>query len=225
MKYYLYISDSKVDMLLPQVRDDVKKKIAYEFKIDLKVLGVARRAEHETPNDRIARLQAVCDYLESEGRIGSADDPLEYFGDTMPMKWGPLRRLRGAVRNLADRTDWNFAYFSGSTGQTLVGLGGSESHLIGSSPPTGRFVPPSGVPGISHYLGELVLEAAGDNFPADAEPSALESAVQVNSSMRGTEQQLEFVAKRLLYGELPQGSGNNIEHVLIGSPLYVALAE
>lgn len=225
MKYYLYISDSKVDMLLPQVRDDVKKKVAFEFKIDLKVLGLVRRAEHEGPNDRVARLQAVCDHLESEGRIGSTDDPLDYFGDTMPMKWGPLRRLRGAVRNQADRTDWNFIYFSGSTDKTVVGLGGSESHVIGSPAVTGRYVPPSGVPGISHYLGELVLETEGEDFPIDAEPSALESAVRVNSSMRGTTQQLEFVAKKLLYGQQPAASGSNVQHVLIGSPLYVALAE
>src|SRR5260370_38180925 len=32
-KYYIYISDAKIDMLLPQVPHDLKKKVATEFKL------------------------------------------------------------------------------------------------------------------------------------------------------------------------------------------------
>jgi len=35
MKYYTYISDSKIDMLLPQIPHEVKKKMATKFGFDL----------------------------------------------------------------------------------------------------------------------------------------------------------------------------------------------
>ena len=38
MKYYIYISDAKVNMLLAQIPHNIKKKVATEFKIDLKVI-------------------------------------------------------------------------------------------------------------------------------------------------------------------------------------------
>lgn len=37
MKYYIYISDSKVDMLLAQIPHDFKRRVALQFKVDLKV--------------------------------------------------------------------------------------------------------------------------------------------------------------------------------------------
>lgn len=38
MKYYIYISSLKVDMLFEQLPAPLKKKIAAELKIDLKIL-------------------------------------------------------------------------------------------------------------------------------------------------------------------------------------------
>ena len=39
MKYYLYISDTKVDMLYPQIPKPILKRIASSLSIDLKLLG------------------------------------------------------------------------------------------------------------------------------------------------------------------------------------------
>jgi len=43
MKFYLYVSDAKVDMLFSQVPHELKKKVATEWKIDLKLLDLLRR--------------------------------------------------------------------------------------------------------------------------------------------------------------------------------------
>jgi hypothetical protein len=43
MKFYLYISDAKIDMLLPQIAHEAKKKIATEFGFDLKIFKPASR--------------------------------------------------------------------------------------------------------------------------------------------------------------------------------------
>ena len=39
MKYYIYISDTKVDMLFPQVPHDIKRKVATQFGIDIKLFS------------------------------------------------------------------------------------------------------------------------------------------------------------------------------------------
>lgn len=73
------------------------------------------------------------------------------------------------------------------------------------------------MPQISSYLGDLVL-AENPGIACGNEPSIFDAAGMISSSMRGPEQNLEFMAKKLLYrSESPK--------VLIGTPLYVAMAE
>ena len=48
MKYYIYISDAKVDMLLPQVPHDVQKKVSTDFGFDMKILKATRKTEAES---------------------------------------------------------------------------------------------------------------------------------------------------------------------------------
>ena len=76
LKYYLYISDAKVDMLLPQVPLDIKKRIATKFNLDLKSLT---SSEVHSPADRIARLEAVVSFVQKVGNIGTVDRPDEYL--------------------------------------------------------------------------------------------------------------------------------------------------
>ena len=77
MKYYLYVSDSKVDMFIPQMADDRKKKIAIDFKIDLKLLSASWKSEKEAVNERIQRLEAVSSFIRNWGNIGTTDNPDE----------------------------------------------------------------------------------------------------------------------------------------------------
>jgi len=121
MKYYIYISDAKVDMLFPQVPHDIKKKVATEWKMDLKVLSASRKTETETDDNRIARLETVVDFIRQYGNVGSVDEPDQYIEDTLTMRWGPY----GSSQNPP-------VFFSGQTEGTLFGLGGSMQHLIGS---------------------------------------------------------------------------------------------
>jgi hypothetical protein len=85
MKYYLYISDSKVDMLLPQISDSQKKKVATEFGFDLKVFSVKRKTEVENGGERIARLEAVTSFIREFGNVGTIEHPDEYIEDSADM--------------------------------------------------------------------------------------------------------------------------------------------
>jgi hypothetical protein len=62
MKYYVYISDAKVDMLLPQIPHDARKKIATEIGIDLKVFQAKRKTEIQEGDDRIAKPRWKIDF-------------------------------------------------------------------------------------------------------------------------------------------------------------------
>ena len=93
-KFYIYISDAKIDMLLPQVPHDIKKKVANEFKVNLKVLEVGRKSESESEESRVARLQSVVQYLRSELHVGSIDQPSDYIDGEFTNEVGALLATR-----------------------------------------------------------------------------------------------------------------------------------
>ncbi len=186
MRYYIYISDAKVDMLLPQIPNEAKRKIATEFKIDLKVLSALRKSETETADNRFSRLEAVRAFIQEYGNVGSVAEPDDYIYGSMP-----LRML----------TDRNFVYFGGSDQEanTIVGLSGSVKHLIGITPPTNAYGSSSLLSYTATFLRTII-----DSIESNTEVSkvqlrdTLNDAVRVTKSMSGPQQYFEFLAKRLL---------------------------
>lgn len=237
MKFYLYISDAKIDMLLPQIPHEAKKKVAIEFGIDLKVLTAKRTSEQESEQDRYSRLETVVSYIREFGNVGTVDDPDEYIDDTMPMRWGPMA---GGPYGVSE--DASMVYFAGATGKTVVGIGGSVHHVIGSVG-TSRSQPLSTTPYLLMYLQEQISERVssgqerggpGDAPEREANPrwqpdpqDGLWAVYLTSTQMQGPQQQLEFLAKRLICGPNPypeRGLKPDMQ-VLLASPLYVALAE
>jgi hypothetical protein len=243
MKYYLYVSDAKVDMLFPQVPHEVKKKVATEWKLDLKVLGMSRRTEVDTEDTRFARLDAVVAFVREFGSVGSADEPLDYVSDTLEMRWGYLGGFGGKEMPLV--------YFGGQTDRTVVGLGGSARHVIGNvglSTPyshsampflTTTLVKDLGL-GLEEVHTHYNLADPGHGYDALTRRSkrtegkfrdvdekfVFEAVFAASVEMKGPAQTVEFLAKRLLHG-LPKEFKYppNVANILLGTPLYVALAE
>ena len=70
LTYYIYISDTKVDMLAEQVPKPFLKRIALELGIDLKVLTVS--ISPTTPKEsRLAKLHLVTEYINEHQPVGS----------------------------------------------------------------------------------------------------------------------------------------------------------
>lgn len=210
-RYYLYISDSKVDMLLPQIDPAFVAKRGSEIGVKLSVLSLKRTAER-AGNDRMARLERVVRYLHDHGDLGSVDEPGQFFWGLLPMQWG---RFPGAA---------SLVFAGGRADRTIVGLGGSGRHLVGSVPNVGdeaqtwSQLPPM-LDGLASDLeDELVVEAA--EAPLDrADKTALATVSRAVGRLASPAQHLEFVAKRLLHGEY-DGT-----RVLLGSPVYIALVD
>ncbi|GAA3436917.1 DUF7019 family protein [Kutzneria kofuensis] len=203
LRYYVYISDSKVDMLLPQVDPGFAGKRSTEVGVNLKVVTGKRKVESDA--DRIARLERVVRHLDDFCDVGTIDEPGQYFRGRLAMRW------KQAAPGLV--------YFGGATEDTVVGLGGASGHIFGGTAPKDAVFAPSQLPGLVQGLEAIAAD--------DAAESSLELAYLANRNLRGDEQEVEFVAKRLRHGPspYPELDGGKAVSVLVGSPLFVALAD
>lgn len=84
-RYYLYISDAKVDMLLSQIDPGYHRKRATEFSVNLTFVG-AKRSVDSPAADQVARLDRVTRYLDDHADVGSVDAPGQFFRGLLPMQ-------------------------------------------------------------------------------------------------------------------------------------------
>lgn len=231
MKYYLYISDAKVDMLLPQIPHDVKRKVATELGFDLKILKVSRTSETESDESRISRLETVVEYVRKYGKVGTIDEPDDFIDDTQMMWSGP-----DSMKALA--------YFAGRTDKTVFGFAGSAANLIGSTP--GEEVWPRG--SALNSIREWLIGWESFKRPQKADPESqavwifgsdanvfhMVCALAAHGNDPGEEsgdpvpaqQPLEIFAKRLLFNPRYDSYWQQQElQVLLGTPLYVAMTD
>jgi hypothetical protein len=229
MRYYVYVSEAKVEQLYSQVPAKLRSKIAAKFTIDLKLLK-GEFAGRQSQESLFSKLQIVRDYLESTNVIGTVDDPRSFFAQTMPLSWGIYG---GRVHGWDDSI---FVYFGARTEETVLGMGGSLHHVIGepgkavahshSATPTLTNALSMAVP-IDATEPEMDLEKhlieAGNsaNQPHSRRHLGMEQVLHsvwlASTQIEGPREPMEFVAKRLVGGDFCG------KKVLLGTPLYVAL--
>jgi hypothetical protein len=137
------------------------------------------------------------------------------------MQWGPYE-----TESNDDKVPP--VYFGGVTERTIVGLGGSMKHVIGDSGPSHAHSH-SMTPLLLEYLRKPaaqveraeVLDFQGNQRPSDPDNWALCAVELATTQMNGPKQELEFLAKRLLYGR----GYSKKKKVLLATPLYVAMVE
>lgn len=208
MKYYLYVSDTKVEMLYAQIPKGIRDRIVGELKLDLKVLSVSLK---QAPDEetRYSKLQVVCDYLDREG-VGTLDAPAGFFRGILPMSWGEFR------------FDWHtgpvdVAFFTGQSGAVMVGLGGSTKHLVVNAASAGQLMgATSGTPILMEFLASSSERLQGEQS-LGSHWWAEEIAAQCRHP-RTPPEPMEFMA-RLLAQENADGA-----RVLLATPIYVASA-
>jgi hypothetical protein len=203
LRYYYYISDAKVDMLLPQVDPGFAAKRTTEFGIGLNPFS--GKSKREATPDHVVRLERVIRHIDDFCDVGTIDEPGQYFRGRLAMR---VHQAPG------------FIYFAGATEDTVVGLGGSSGHLTaGAKPKDDEGFGASTLPGMVQGLTAISDDEAPDG--------ALELAYLAHRQMRGDEQEVEFIAKRLRHGPspYPELDGGRSVNVLVGSPLFVALAD
>ncbi|HBB96662.1 MAG TPA: hypothetical protein DC054_14855 [Blastocatellia bacterium] len=214
MKYYLYISDAKLEMLLPQITGENKRKSSWEFKLDLKLFSIVRKAEKDEDLGQIEKLEKVVSFIHQFGNVGTVDNPDEYVAGTMEMGW--------SVFNKATHYP-PCVYFGGATEETVIGLFGSTKHLIGHKPFILSDNANESIPYADDIIQSIYRSIASSKKPARTKPSKWLHELYYQSSQQSNAatHTLEFLAKRLFYKSLETVPDNR--KILIGTPLYVSL--
>lgn len=217
MEYYIYVSDTKVDMLYDQIPTRLRDKLATELKIDLKVLSTTF-SEQPAEATRFSKLKVVTEFIEKHKLAGTVDSPAAYFRGTMQMRWGP------------HPLEQEMVYFGGMTDHTILGLIGSMKHIIGNQ--GDAFV--HSFSGADALVAVLRME---QQMPILESSSLLIEVYETTTYMEGPKQQLKFLAKRLAdsndylddeaftYTYAIHRDDNPEKRILLGSPIYVALAD
>jgi hypothetical protein len=221
-RYYVYISDSKIDMLCQQIDPGLGRKRTSEVKLNVVGLGGQRRTEIPAGGERIVRLSRVIRHLEEYGDVGSIDVPGQYFRGLLPLQWGPFGEVESSL-----------VYFGGHTERTILGLGGSGKHVLGWSggEHQDRIAARSMLPWLLGGLStdsDIDASLQGEHRDLDElDVVALKHVHQATTQLTGPAQTLEFIAKTLLRGPSPCPNVDPFEDmvVLLGSPLYVALVD
>jgi len=75
-RFYVYVSESKVDMLLMQIDPGSQKKVTAEFGINFKLLSAKHTQETVTLEDKFQRVAAVEWYIRNRADLGPSTHPL-----------------------------------------------------------------------------------------------------------------------------------------------------
>ncbi|MFL5580785.1 MAG: DUF7019 family protein [Gemmatimonadaceae bacterium] len=211
---YVYVSDTKIDMLFDQIPVPLAKRITADLRIDLKVISVSVK-QAPTGQTRYAKLAVVETFVREHLSLGTVDEGAPYVEGTLSMRWGPFG------------DDDAMVFFAGASEETVVGLGGSFGHVVGAAPP-GAGLMWSAAPVIYRTLaGAGALSGAGD-ARADAPGGRAGSGdddvwprvvAQAARTLAPPTERLEFLARRIRRSEY-QVFGRS--SVLLGSPIYVA---
>ncbi len=213
MKYFQYISRSKVEMLFPQVPHSLREKVSAEIGFNLGVVSGKLGSAADRFENVVTQLQTVERYLEGANMIGTVAQPRDWFSGEMLAKTVGLWTGGGAE------------FFVGQTAGTIVALGGSVRNLLGGDVSRGEGPPNSNLAPMLKALEDVVISETTESASrlileqrdfARGERMTWRDLVRVlANNSRAVATPIQFVAWRLLAG---QTDG----HVVLATPLYVA---
>jgi hypothetical protein len=132
MKYYVYISTAKLEMLFPQVPRTLLERFGFDINLKTSHLDAAIRLEEKQVTTMLI-LERVIAYLDKSNLIGSIDGTKPYMRGELDMRWlglGPeIVFWAGYHPHIMENHE-----------NTVLGLGGSSRHVIGAKEINGRSV-------------------------------------------------------------------------------------
>jgi hypothetical protein len=221
MKYYIYVSESKVDMLFSQLPPEEQKTIAAELGFDLKILQgkiSSQRVSGESNHSVIQRCQLIQKCIRNHDGVGRLTDTKPWVADLCIARCFDLE---------SDGT-----MFIGQSGFHTVGLVGSAKHLIGIEKNNKSFFGRERLLSFGpDILDAITRLAETDDSFGPLEPSVeggIESMVtsfgtpawvrvirHLNEQGAQSPMKLDFFAKRLFFHE----------GVILLTPLFIALSD
>jgi hypothetical protein len=219
LKTYIYISKSKIDPLFDQLIDQ-ETTTTKELGLDIKLLKASLKSEVSKRDTLVSRLNAVVTHIRRDCNIGSVDNPSEYFEGRLRLKFGAAPKETDIKGGNHEMVIWG-----NEVAGTILGLSGSTWHLIGVKPAEQTGYGGSFTLTMYDHLTRAARDSDDSRHPP---PSFLSERTFTDLMGRGlsrmlqdfyAEQNVEFLARkfdRFAFGD---------KWILLGSPLYVALAE
>ncbi len=219
MRYYLYVSTAKVDMLYGQIPPKLLRRLAVEAKVDLKVVSVAVQSPR-ADTSAYDRLDLVEAYLEREFDVGWMTEPTAWFRGDLGLRIAGYGDANGPTLMM------------GEDGDTLVALIGSAHHLIGYQlAPDMPRVGFSGLPSMFALLRDFPPEWESQMRVPRRNGRRTADGASIMREVRQCAQALtvppvygEFLARQLLRGTVTREDGREMT-VVIGTPVYVAMSD
>lgn len=207
MRYYLYVSQAKLDMLFDQIPRKVMPRLVTEAKLDLKVVGVSlQRPGGELT--RYHRLDIVEEYLAQEYDIGWMTEPSFWFRGDLGLRISVAHEGRGPM------------LMAGTDHDLVVVLIGSAHHVIGQEHTTQDLrMSGSWLPAL-----QALLRHGTTNPHALDEQDTYRDTLAFVRKVTGPTTWCEFLARQLMRGTVTDHDGRELE-IVIGTPLYVAMSE
>ncbi|WP_205324407.1 SAVMC3_10250 family protein [Glycomyces sp. YM15] len=247
LRYFLYVSDSKLDMLFDQIDPAQRRRISIDVGVNLKVASLNLRQGNRSAVARMAKLRMVERYIDLHHQVGTVYNPgTDYFRGAMPMRWGWF----GHGLDPDSPTDGHdTVFFRGDLKNHTVVLAGSRRHVLGEEPAAEnrRLTSWSATPNImaviaEHIsanppLGKLWRRLRASDFKGSEAAAAAHDPLEVGLEwatvvkLSGPLQWVEFLAVPLVQGNVTDHTSRD-EHpggpkwtpAILATPLYVALA-
>jgi hypothetical protein len=223
IRWYLYRSGSKIDMLHEQLfESDAGRTASVTLSAPGISASVGQVSREETLDEKLRRIEAE---LKSRGLVGTLEQPNEYVVGTMHMRWG-------LFDDSGERPEGTPAlvYFGGfeKAEPLIVGLGGSANNIQG-------FEGASSTQSRSNSRAIVRWLLSGIEIDGPPSPPIWGNADQEQREVLGgvaialhylkpPTQTLTFLAKTLLMGRiygLEHFTGVKEARVLLGTPLHV----
>lgn len=198
--YFVYLSQTKVDMLYPQIPRRLARSLEAEVKANAGFMqATVRGGKTAEPEDPYARVSVVASYLEKHDKVGTVAQPERYISDTATLRYGVVGEYASDI-----------AFFGGSVGSTEIGLIGSSESMVGEVRRD-----ESGHAPFYYTLKFLNRMADSESSPGDPEYYSYREAFNIASAAASLEAEATFFAKTL-----HQEPG-----LVIATPLYVAITQ
>ncbi|GHC55099.1 DUF7019 family protein [Streptomyces flavofungini] len=218
LRYYVYVSTAKVDMLYGQIPPKLLRRLAVEAKVDLKVVSVAVQSPR-ADTSAYDRLDLVEAYLDREFDVSWMSEPTAWFRGDLGL------RIAGYGGDANSPT-----LMTGRDGDTVVALIGSAHHLIGyQAAPDMHRVGFSGLPSIFRLLQDMPPEWEGQfdvrwrgRMPDRV--NVTHDVLRCAESLTVPPVYCEFLARQLMRGTVTREDGRELT-VVVGTPLYVAMSD
>jgi len=202
LKYYVYISETKVSMLYPQIPSAFLSTAEAELKVNLGVVstGLKSRSPEQT-KELAGRVGVLAAYLRKHEKIGTLDEPQTWFQAVADLHWGVVTEYASDI-----------AFFGGRVGDRTLALLGSSESIVGAAQ-TSESQHASYYYTLKFFNGVVKGQArlTNDKPPYHSWHGAVEIAL---GALPESTSRLDFLA-RLIHQD---------GDLLVGTPLYVAFA-